>query len=154
MWLLSLLLIVACGVIAIGIAAAGMNDDDARTTVLLMTTNRMRRAGIAAIRVTARHYRHITSTAVTGRIAQPGARYGQLAMTIAQRWCRFRGHTSVLHYEADRMQLRCTSCGYDSPGWSITPKLIRGTSTETTTNQIRAGVHKLTPAPGSTAATA
>jgi hypothetical protein len=31
MWLLSLLLIVACGVIAIGIAAAGMNgDDDAR----------------------------------------------------------------------------------------------------------------------------
>jgi hypothetical protein len=36
MWLLSLLLIVACGVIAIGIAAAGMkrhNDDDRATVV-------------------------------------------------------------------------------------------------------------------------
>ena len=25
----------------------------------------------------------------------------------------------VLHFEGERMLLRCTSCGHDSPGWEI-----------------------------------
>src|SRR5215467_2765273 len=41
------------------------------------------------------------------------ARFGQ--------WlCGMRGHDSVLHFEGNRVMMRCTSCGHDSPGWEIT----------------------------------
>jgi hypothetical protein len=30
-----------------------------------------------------------------------------------------RGHDSVLHFEGNRVMMRCTSCGHDSPGWEI-----------------------------------
>jgi hypothetical protein len=37
------------------------------------------------------------------------------------RWlCGMRGHDSVLHFEGNRVMMRCTSCGHDSPGWEIT----------------------------------
>lgn len=29
------------------------------------------------------------------------------------------GHDDVLHIERGRMQLRCYSCGYQSPGWNV-----------------------------------
>ncbi len=41
------------------------------------------------------------------------ARFGQLL-------CGLRGHDSVLHFEGNRVMMRCTSCGHDSPGWEIT----------------------------------
>jgi hypothetical protein len=34
--------------------------------------------------------------------------------------CAMHGHDSVLQYERNRMYLRCTSCGYASPGWEVT----------------------------------
>lgn len=33
--------------------------------------------------------------------------------------CGLRGHDSVLHFEGNRVMMRCTSCGHDSPGWEI-----------------------------------
>jgi hypothetical protein len=39
---------------------------------------------------------------------------------IGQWLCGFRGHDSVLHFEGNRVMMRCTSCGHDSPGWEIT----------------------------------
>ena len=33
--------------------------------------------------------------------------------------CAMHGHDSVLQYERNRMYLRCTSCGYASPGWEV-----------------------------------
>jgi hypothetical protein len=38
---------------------------------------------------------------------------------VSQRFCAVRGHDSVLHFEEKRVRLRCTSCGYDSPGWEV-----------------------------------
>ena len=38
---------------------------------------------------------------------------------VSQRFCAVRGHDSVLHFEEHRVRLRCTSCGYDSPGWEV-----------------------------------
>jgi len=38
---------------------------------------------------------------------------------VSQRFCAVRGHDSVLHFEENRVRLRCTSCGYDSPGWDV-----------------------------------
>ena len=33
--------------------------------------------------------------------------------------CGVRGHDAVLHFEGNRVMMRCTSCGHDSPGWEI-----------------------------------
>ena len=50
-----------------------------------------------------------------------GAQEGFIARLVAwlgQFFCGLvHGHHSVLHFEGERMLLRCTSCGYDSPGW-------------------------------------
>ncbi len=33
--------------------------------------------------------------------------------------CSLHGHDSLLHFEDNRMFLRCESCGYETPGWEI-----------------------------------
>ena len=45
-------------------------------------------------------------------VARAVSRFGQLV-------CGLRGHDSVLHFEANRVNMRCTSCGHDTPGWEI-----------------------------------
>jgi translation initiation factor 2 beta subunit (eIF-2beta)/eIF-5 len=32
------------------------------------------------------------------------------------------GHDRLLNYEKDRIFLKCTNCGHETPGWSIEPK--------------------------------
>jgi hypothetical protein len=36
--------------------------------------------------------------------------------------CVFRGHDSVLHFESDRLSLRCLWCGYRTRGWRLGPE--------------------------------
>lgn len=38
---------------------------------------------------------------------------------VRQAICGFRGHDAVLHFEAGRMSLVCTSCLYSTPGWDL-----------------------------------
>lgn len=38
---------------------------------------------------------------------------------VGQFFCGLKGHDSVLHFEGNRMMMRCTSCGHESPGWEI-----------------------------------
>ena len=40
-------------------------------------------------------------------------------------FCAMRGHDSVLHFEGNRVMMRCTSCGHDSPGWEISGRAPR-----------------------------
>jgi hypothetical protein len=51
--------------------------------------------------------------------------------------CVFQGHDSVLHFESDRISLRCLSCGYRSPGWRLGPDVGYTSSP----------VHELSPQP-------
>jgi hypothetical protein len=47
--------------------------------------------------------------------------------SIRQAFCGMHGHDTVLHFEENRVLLRCTSCGYDSPGWDVghrRPRLV------------------------------
>jgi hypothetical protein len=48
----------------------------------------------------------------TSVVARAMGRLGQLI-------CGVRGHDSVLHFEGNRVMMRCTSCGHDTPGWEI-----------------------------------
>ncbi len=47
-----------------------------------------------------------------GLVARAIGRFGQML-------CGLRGHDSVLHFEGNRVMMRCTSCGHDTPGWEI-----------------------------------
>jgi hypothetical protein len=44
---------------------------------------------------------------------------------LGQLLCGVRGHDSVLHFEGNRVMMRCTSCGHDSPGWEISGRAPR-----------------------------
>jgi hypothetical protein len=49
---------------------------------------------------------------VVGVVARAMGRLGQML-------CGMRGHDSVLHVEGNRVMMRCSSCGHDTPGWEI-----------------------------------
>ncbi len=56
------------------------------------------------------------------------ARFGDRMLGIVrQMFCGLYGHDTLLHFEQDRMSLKCVSCGHESPGWELneTPPTIR-----------------------------
>lgn len=38
---------------------------------------------------------------------------------IRQFVCGLHGHDALLHFETGRLSMRCTSCGYQTPGWDL-----------------------------------
>lgn len=59
-------------------------------------------------------------TATTELDTQSRGTFATRAMARIGQWlCGMRGHDSVLHFEGNRVMMRCTSCGHDSPGWEI-----------------------------------
>ena len=44
---------------------------------------------------------------------------------VSQLLCGLRGHDSVLHFEGKRVNMRCTSCGHDTPGWEVSGRAPR-----------------------------
>lgn len=51
----------------------------------------------------------------TALVARTVTRLGQLL-------CGVRGHETVMHREGKRMMMRCTTCGYDTPGFEISER--------------------------------
>jgi hypothetical protein len=43
----------------------------------------------------------------------------RMASRLGQTFCGLSGHEAVMHFEGKRVMMRCTSCGYDTPGWEI-----------------------------------
>ena len=52
------------------------------------------------------------STLARRRFARAMERLGQI-------FCGLRGHDTLLHFEDERMSLRCLSCGHETPGWEL-----------------------------------
>lgn len=63
-----------------------------------------------------------TTPGVPARVAD---RLGHLLGSLGQVFCGISGHDSVLHFEGNRVMMRCTSCGHDSHGWEITGRAPR-----------------------------
>ena len=38
---------------------------------------------------------------------------------VRQMYCGLHGHDSLLSFEHDRMFLKCTTCGHETPGWDL-----------------------------------
>ncbi len=67
-----------------------------------------------------------TTTAATGMDTAGTSSFLNRAIVRIGQWlCAMRGHDSVLHFEGPRVMMRCTSCGYDSPGWEISGRAPR-----------------------------
>ena len=45
--------------------------------------------------------------------------FARLVAHLGRIVCGWRGHDAVLHFEGNRVMMRCTSCGHDTPGWEI-----------------------------------
>jgi hypothetical protein len=46
---------------------------------------------------------------------------GSRAMDLLrQMFCALHGHDTLLHFEQERISLRCVSCGHETPGWELT----------------------------------
>jgi hypothetical protein len=59
-------------------------------------------------------------TVTTGTDAHDGDSLVNRAVSrVGQLICGLRGHDSVLHFEGKRVNMRCTSCGHDTPGWDV-----------------------------------
>jgi len=54
----------------------------------------------------------------TARGEQPGGFMRAMVM-LRQAFCGVRGHDTLLHFEDERMALRCVSCGHETPGWEL-----------------------------------
>jgi hypothetical protein len=67
----------------------------------------------------------LTASMTTERKRQEESFLHRMVESIRQSLCAMRGHDSVLHFEKNKVLLRCTSCGYDSPGWDVGHKRPR-----------------------------
>ena len=47
---------------------------------------------------------------------------------IRQFVCGLHGPDELLHFEAARLSMRCTTCGHETPGWDLRPAAPRLTS--------------------------
>jgi NAD-dependent SIR2 family protein deacetylase len=66
------------------------------------------------------NYPQQLTAATTGVDTQNGETVVNRAMSrVSQFLCGLRGHDSVLHFEGKRVNMRCTSCGHDTPGWEV-----------------------------------
>jgi len=54
----------------------------------------------------------------TAMSEQPGGFMRAMVM-LRQAFCGVRGHDTLLHFEDERMALRCVSCGHETPGWEL-----------------------------------
>jgi hypothetical protein len=65
-------------------------------------------------------------TATTEMLAQNGVSLVSRAVNrFSQLLCGLHGHDSVLHFEGKRVNMRCTSCGHDTPGWDVSGRAPR-----------------------------
>ena len=56
---------------------------------------------------------------VTSKATPEAGLMARMASRLGQVVCGFHGHDAVLHFEGNRVMMRCTSCGHDTPGWEI-----------------------------------
>jgi hypothetical protein len=55
-----------------------------------------------------------------GLAIECGLHLRRTAAWLGEIGCGFRGHDLLLHFEKNRICLRCPFCGYETAGWTIT----------------------------------
>ena len=60
-----------------------------------------------------------TATEVTSKTTPEAGLMSRMVTKLGRVVCGFHGHDAVLHFEGNRVMMRCTSCGHDTPGWEV-----------------------------------
>jgi hypothetical protein len=45
--------------------------------------------------------------------------FARAAEMLRHMFCGLRGHDTLMHFENERISLRCVSCGHETPGWEL-----------------------------------
>ncbi len=61
----------------------------------------------------------VTEPAVSEREVQSHRLVDRFLGWLQQLLCALHGHDPILQYERNRIYLRCTSCGHETPGWEV-----------------------------------
>ena len=56
---------------------------------------------------------------------------------VRQFTCGLHGHDALLHFETGRLSMRCTSCGYETPGWDLKAASAKSEVVQTKTPVMR-----------------
>jgi hypothetical protein len=56
---------------------------------------------------------------------------------VRQFTCGLHGHDALLHFETGRLSMRCTSCGYETPGWDLTTASVKPEAVQTKARVMR-----------------
>jgi hypothetical protein len=48
-----------------------------------------------------------------------GGLFARALNAVQHALCSLHGHDNLLHFDQNRMFLRCSSCGHETPGWAI-----------------------------------
>jgi hypothetical protein len=62
---------------------------------------------------------HDRMRTTTGEAAHSDGFFGRVLAWLRQMFCGLHGHDTMLHFEQERMSLRCVSCGHETPGWEL-----------------------------------
>ncbi len=57
--------------------------------------------------------------ATTNADVTSGTLLSRLWKRVQYALCSLHGHDPLLHYDQNRIYLRCASCGYETPGWEL-----------------------------------
>ena len=56
---------------------------------------------------------------------------------VRQFTCGLHGHDALLHFETGRLSMRCTSCGYETPGWDLKTASVKAEAVQTKARVMR-----------------
>src|SRR5512143_3106597 len=87
------------------------NEED-RTSVL-----RTRRRQV----MVTNYPQEVVTSAVGTSTVEPyaGRLFSRLWRRVQFALCSLHGHDPLLHYDENRIYLRCASCGHETPGWEL-----------------------------------
>ena len=55
----------------------------------------------------------------TSSTLESGSVFSRLWRRVQYALCSLHGHDPLLHFDQNRMYLRCASCGHETPGWEL-----------------------------------
>jgi len=56
---------------------------------------------------------------MTSPALDSGGAFSRLWRRVQFALCSLHGHDPLLHFDQNRMYLRCASCGHETPGWEL-----------------------------------
>src|SRR5712692_8595956 len=62
---------------------------------------------------------HDDGLRATAEVGKMDGLRGRVMDRLGQMFCGLHGHDTLLHFDRDRMSLRCVSCGHETPGWEL-----------------------------------